>query len=176
MDIFTALHTRRSIRTYTNEPVGREAVEQLLDAAMIAPSAGNARPWQFVVVDDAEQLKKVPDINPYAAMAVKAPLGIVVCGDPSVEKYPGFWVQDCAAAVQNLLLAATGLGLGAVWTGIYPVEGRVQGFRELLGLPASLVPLALVVVGHHEGKPERKSRFEAAKVHYNRFGTGYSIS
>ncbi len=173
MDIFTALHTRRSIRKYTDEPVSREAVERLLDAAMIAPSAGNARPWQFVVVDDANLLKKAPDINPYAAMAVKAPLGIVICGDPSVEKHPGFWVQDCAAAVQNLLLAATGLGLGAVWTGIYPVEERVKGFRDLLGLPGGIVPLALVIVGHHGERPERKSRFEAAKVHRNRFGTAF---
>lgn len=170
MDIFTALHTRRSIRKYTDQAVSKEDVRTLLDAAMIAPSAGNAQPWQFVVVDDKELQKRMPDINPYAAMAPKAPLCIVVCGDTAAEKYPGFWVQDCSAAVQNLLLAATGLGLGTVWTGIYPEESRVKGFRELLGLPGHIVPLAMIVVGHHSGDPEKKSRFDAAKVHHNRFG------
>ena len=169
MDIFTALHTRRSIRKYTDEPVSKEDAHTLLEAAMIAPSAGNAQPWQFIVVDDKALQKSMPDINPYAAMAPKAPLCIVVCGDTDAEKYPGFWVQDCSAAVQNLLLAATGLGLGTVWTGIYPEASRVQGFRDLLQLPAHIIPLAMVVVGHHDGKPEKKSRFDAAKVHYNRF-------
>ena len=170
MDIFTALHTRRSIRSYTGEPVSGQAIRTLLDAAMIAPSAGNARPWQFVVVDDPEILKQVPAINSYAGMASRAPAGILVCGDLEAEKYKGFWVQDCSAAIQNMLLAATGLGLGAVWTGIYPVEERVAGFRRLLGLPDSIVPLALIVIGHPALEAERKSRFEAAKVHHNTWG------
>ena len=170
MDIFTALHTRRSIRNYTEEPVSERELHALLDAAMIAPSAGNARPWQFIVVDDPELLKQVPTLNPYAGMAPMAGTGILVCGDPDAEKYKGFWVQDCSAAIQNMLLAATGLGLGAVWTGIYPVEERVTGFRRLLGLPESIVPLALIVIGHPAVEAERKSRFEAAKVHHNAWG------
>lgn len=173
MDIFTALHSRRSIRRYTEQAVSQEEVRTVLDAAMIAPSAGNARPWQFIVVDDAALLARVPDINPYAAMAPKAPLGVAVCGDTALEKYPGFWVQDCSAAVQNMLLAATGLGLGAVWTGIYPVKERVTGFRQLLELPDHLVPLAFIVIGRHSGEPDRKSRFEAAKVHHNRFSVPF---
>ena len=170
MDIFTALHTRRSIRSYTEEPVSERELHALLDAAMIAPSAGNARPWQFIVVDDPALLKQAPIINPYAGMAPKAPVGIVVCGDRDAEKYKGFWVQDCSAAIQNLLLAATGLGLGAVWTGIYPVEERVTGFQRLLGLPETIIPLALIVIGHPATTPERKSRFDAAKVHHNAWG------
>lgn len=173
MDMLTALHTRRSIRKYTDEPVSREDIRVLLDAAMIAPSAGNSRPWQFVVIDDPQLLKKVPEINPYAAMAPKAPCAILVCGDTAVEKYKGFWVQDCSAAVQNLLLAATGIGLGTVWTGIHPLEDRVKGFRQLLKLPDHIVPLALVVLGHHEGDGDSKSRYEAEKVHYNAFGASW---
>lgn len=173
MNIFTALHSRRSVRAYTDAPVSKDDVRRLLDAAMIAPSAGNAQPWQFIVVDEPALLQKVPDINPYAAMAPKSPVSIVVCGDTAAEKYPGFWVQDCAAAVENLLLAATGLGLGTVWTGIYPLEERVRGFRDLLGLPDHVVPLALVVVGHHAGENAEKSRFDVAKVHHNRFGSDY---
>lgn len=175
MDIFTTLHTRRSIRRFTDAPVDSESVNRLLDAAMIAPSAGNARPWQFVVVDDKAVLAEVPGINKYAAMAPEAPLGIVVCGDLDRERYKGFWVQDCSAAVQNILLAATGLGLGAVWTGIYPEAERVAGFQKLLQLPERIIPLALVVVGHPAQQAERaehKSRFEPELVHRNRWGAG----
>lgn len=170
MDIFTALHTRRSIRCYSEAPVSERELHALLDAAMIAPSAGNAQPWQFIVVDDPALLKQAPVINPYAGMAPKAPAGIVVCGDPDAEKYKGFWVQDCSAAIQNMLLAATGLGLATVWTGIYPVEERVTGFQRLLKLPENIIPLALIVVGRPDAAPERKSRFDAAKVHHNVWG------
>lgn len=173
MDTLTALHTRRSIRAYTAQPVSEQDIHTLLDAAMIAPSAGNARPWQFVIVDDKALLAEMPRLNPYAGMAPKAPLGIVICGDLQREKYAGFWVQDCSAAIQNLLLAATEIGLGTVWTGIYPVEERVTGFRSLLGLPEHIIPLALVVVGHHAGSGERKSRYEAELVHRNRFGSAW---
>lgn len=167
MDVMTALHTRRSIRKFTDEPVSGEQLRILLEAAMIAPSAGNSQPWQFVVVDDKELLKQVPALNHYAQMAPSSPLGILVCGDPKAEKHPGFWVQDCSAAIQNILLAATGLGLGTVWTGIYPVEERVTGFQKLFKLPDDIIPLALVCVGQHNCEQDYKNRFDAAKVHRN---------
>lgn len=167
MDILTAIHTRRSIRTFTSAPVSEDAIKILLDAAMIAPSAGNAQPWRFVVVDDPALLAKVPAINPYAAMAPKAPLGILVCGDTASEKYPGYWVQDCSAAVQNMLLAALSQGLGTVWTGIHPMQDRVLAFQQLFQLPASLVPLGLVVIGHPAAEASHKSRYDAAKVRRN---------
>lgn len=167
MDILTAIHTRRSIRSFTDAPVSEDAVKILLDAAMIAPSAGNAQPWRFVVVDDPALLAKVPAINPYAAMAPKAPLAILVCGDTASEKYPGYWVQDCSAAVQNILLAALSLGLGTVWTGIHPMQDRVLAFQQLFQLPASLMPLGLVIIGHPAVEADRKSRYDAAKVRRN---------
>ncbi len=125
-----AIHSRRSIRKFEDKAVSEENIKDILSAAMMAPSAGNAQPWQFVVVDDRDKLNAVPDINEYAAMAKNAPLGILVCGDLSLEKYAGYWVQDCSAAIQNLLLATHAKGLGAVWTGIHPIEGRVQGFKN----------------------------------------------
>ena len=139
----------------------------MLDAAMVAPSAGNAQPWAFVVVDDPALLSRIPDIHPYAAMAAKAPLAFLVCGNLGAEKYPGFWVQDCSAAVQNLLLAATGLGLGSVWTGIYPLEERIEGFRKMFSLPEQIMPLALIVVGHTGKSAEPKSRYDSDKIHHN---------
>ena len=169
MDIFEALHTRRSIRAYTDEAVSDEDIHVLLDAAMAAPSAGNSQPWEFVVIRDKALLREVPAINPYAAMAAKAPVAILVCGNPKAEKYPGFWVQDCSAAVQNLLLAVTGRDLGAVWTGIYPLEDRVTGMRNLFKLPEHIVPLALIVVGHPAAQPKHVSRYDDQKVHIDFF-------
>ena len=167
MDTLTCIHSRRSIRRFTDEPVTDEEVHMLLDAGMIAPSAGNAQPWQFVLITDPALLARIPGVNPRASMAAEAPLTILVCGDLQAEKYPGYWVQDCSAAVQNILLAATALGLGSVWTGIYPAEDNVQGFRDLCRLPEHVIPLAALVIGRPAVQAERQSRFDAAKVHTN---------
>lgn len=171
MNVFDAIRTRRSIRKFTPEPVSPDQIRTLLQAAMMAPSAGNAQPWQLIVVDDRSILAQIPEIHPYAAMSREAAVGILVCGDLSREKYPGFWVQDCAAAVQNLLLVAHGLGLGAVWTGIYPDEGRVARFRERFSLPQHIVPLAFIPVGHPAQHPSAADRFDPARVHHNSWNT-----
>ncbi|MCL1939273.1 MAG: nitroreductase family protein [Desulfovibrionaceae bacterium] len=170
MDIFTALHTRRSVRAYTDEPISADEIQIMLDAAMIAPSAGNARPWQFIVIDDPALLAVAPSINKYAGMVPNAAAAILVCGDLSLEKYPGFWVQDCSAAIQNMMLAATGQGLGTVWTAVHPVEERVSAYCKLFALPPSIVPLALIAVGKPQKPQERLSRYEPQKIHYNAYG------
>ena len=167
MDLIEAIHTRRSIRKFQRKPVPDDRVHDLLAAAMSAPSAGNQQPWHFVAITDPQILGKVPDINPYAAMAKGAPLAILVCGDLDLEKYPGYWVQDCSAAVQNLLLAAHGKGLGAVWTGIYPLSDRVEGFKKLCHLPEKVIPLALVVIGYPAQNLSAEDRFRADRVHWN---------
>jgi nitroreductase len=126
-----AIHNRRSIRKYLDKPVPPDVLRQVLSAAMYAPSACNQQPWQFVVLDDRKLLREVPKINSYAAMAAQAPVAILVCGDSSLETVPGYWVIDCSAAVQNLLLAAHALGLGAVWTGVYPQQThRIHHARQ----------------------------------------------
>lgn len=144
-----------------------ELVEEIIGAAMMAPSAGNVRPWQFIVLDDPGVLAKIPAIHPHGSMAVKAPVSIMVCGDLSIEKYPGNWIADCSAATQNLLLAAHSRGLGAVWTGLYPEQDRIAGFRKLLGLPEHVVPLVLVPMGYPAYPGSRQDRFEPAKIHRN---------
>ncbi len=174
MNVFDAIRTRRSIRKFTPEPVSPDQVRILLQAAMMAPSAGNAQPWQFLVVDDRRLLERIPSIHPYAAMSREASVGILVCGDLSREKYPGFWVQDCAAAVQNLLLAAHGLGLGAVWTGIYPDRDREARFRELFHLPTSIIPLAFIPVGHPAQHPPTPERFDPSRIHHNTWNSPWS--
>jgi len=167
MDVMEAIHSRRSIRKFQQKPVPDELVRALLAAAMSAPSAGNQQPWHFVVITDQEILGKVPALNPYAAMAREAPLAVLICAELALEKYPGYWVQDCAAATQNMLLAAHGKGLGAVWTGITPMKDRVQGFQKLCNLPEKVLPLALVVLGYPAQTLKPEDRFRADRVHRN---------
>jgi len=167
MDALEAIHTRRSERQYLDKPIPPELLEEVLKAAMMAPSAGNSRPWQFIVLDDPEVLREIPRIHPHAAMAVDAPVSVMICGDLSLEKYPGNWIADCSAATQNLLLAAHAQGLGGVWTGVYPEQDRIEGFRRLLGLPENVVPLALIPLGYPLHAGRRVDRFESAKIHRN---------
>lgn len=170
MDVFEAMGTRRSIRKYQDKPVSPEIVRDLLGAAMMAPSAGNAQAWQFIVVDDREKLANIRNLNPNAAMAGRAPMGILVCGDRNLEKYPGYWMQDCSAAMQNLLLAAHAKGLGAVWTGILPSEDSFDGFRRMFDLPEHVMPLGFAVIGWPAQKLGAEDRYDDSKVHHNTWG------
>ncbi|HOX25532.1 MAG TPA: nitroreductase family protein [Candidatus Krumholzibacteria bacterium] len=167
MDALAAIFTRRSIRHYTAEPIRDELVETLLRAGMAAPSAGNQQAWEFMVVDDRRVLDAIPEIHPYAQMCREAPLCLAVCADLSRERYAGFWVQDCSATTQNILLAAHSLGLGAVWLGIMPGGDRARRVAQLLGLPAGVEPLSLVAVGHPAETKPAEDRFDPGKVHRN---------
>lgn len=169
MDIFEAINTRRSIRKFENKAVSDDMIRTALEAAMMAPSAGNAQPWRFIVANDREVLDATAGIHPHLKMAAQAPAGILVCADLSLEKFPGYWVQDCSAAMQNLLLALHAQGLGAVWTGIYPIEDRVVSFKTTFNLPDQVVPLGFVPLGWPAQNPKSESRFKADRVHYNTF-------
>ena len=156
---------RRSIRRYTGKDVDEKDVKKVLEAAMAAPSAGNERPWHFVVLRERRLLDGVMEVHPYAHMLEQSPVAVLVCGDPSLEKYKGFWVQDCAAATENMLIMATQLGLGAVWLGIHPIEERVHGLRLLLGIPQDIVPFALVPLGHPDELKRPVDRYDDSRVH-----------
>jgi len=169
METLKAIHTRRSIRKFKPTRVSEELIDKILGAAMQAPSAGNQQPWHFIVINDRELLKEIPKFSPFASMAKDAPVAILVCGDLALEKYKGFWVQDCSAAVQNMLLAAHDLNLGAVWTAAYPMEDRTEGFRLLCGLPKDIIPLALVVLGYPEHTITADNRFRRERVHLNKW-------
>jgi nitroreductase len=159
--------SRRSVRNYTGERVTDDQVTELLKAAMSAPSAGNQQPWSFVVVRNQEVLDRIPTVHPYAAMTPHASVVIAVCGDPTAPKYPDYWVQDCSAATENVLLAAHEMGLGAVWLGVYPNKERVEGIRQLLRLPERVIPLSLIAVGYPADSPPTADRFDASLVHYD---------
>jgi len=167
MDIFEALHTRRSIRKYKNQEIPTDIVEKILAAAMMAPSAGNQQPWQFIVINDDSQKEKITSVHPYVNMVRTAPLAILVCGDLTKEKFEGYWPQDCSAAMENMLLAAHGAGLGAVWTGIYPLEDRVAKFSEICKLPEHVIPLGLAILGWPDQSPSAGNRFNPERIHYN---------
>jgi nitroreductase len=170
VDALEAIQTRRSVRKYEKSEINDEIVEKLLSAAMSAPSAVNQQPWEFIVIKDREMLDAIPTFSKFARMAAHAPLGILVCGDTRNLISPGFWVQDCSAATQNLLIAAHALGLGAVWTGVYPmdpVDGRVTGFTKHCQLPEGVVPLAFVVLGYPAETPPKQNRFDPRRIHAN---------
>ena len=166
MDTLEAINTRRSVRNYTSEPVRSDDLRTMLEAAMQAPSASNQQPWEFVVITKRELLDNIPTFSPYAHMVKGAPLGILVCADTRRLASPGFWQQDCAAATQNLLLAAHALGYGAVWTGVHPREDRVAGFSRHCNLPAGVIPFAFVVIGRPAQKVPPEKRYREGRVHH----------
>jgi nitroreductase len=169
MDLFEAIFTRRSVRKYVPGPVSESLIEELLRAAMAAPSAGNRQPWHFVVIDDRKLLDEIPKFNKYAEMLKEATLAILICGDERLERGPGYYPLDCSAAAQNLLLAAHGKGLGAVWLGIHPKEDRMVKMRDLVGVPDGIHPFALIAVGHPAEPAPRIDRFDPVRVHRNRW-------
>lgn len=159
------ISSRRSVRKYTGERVTDDQVTELLKAAMSAPSAANQQSWCFVVIRSQEVLDRIPSVHPYAAMTPSASAVIVVCGDVADLKFKEYWVQDCSAATENVLLAAHEMGLGAVWLGVHPTEERVEGIRQLLGLPDHIIPLSLIPVGHPAEEHPAADRFDAGRVH-----------
>lgn len=170
MDLLEGIFKRRSIRSFVkDEPVEDEKVDMLLKSAMSAPSAGNEQPWHFIVIDDRKILDEVPEIHPYAGMVKSAPLAILVCGDTSLEKHKGFWVQDCSAAIENILLATQGVGLEAVWCGIYPNEARAEAFKEKFVLPENVIPLGIVLIGYSEKEGFKVDRFKEERIHKNKW-------
>ncbi|MFO7959083.1 MAG: nitroreductase family protein [Candidatus Brocadiia bacterium] len=165
MDAYEALMTRRSIRSYTDEPVSDEDVEKILRAAMAAPSAGNEQQWHFVVIRDDETMGHIMDVHPYSGMLAEADVCIAVLADLSLEKHKGYWVQDASAATQNILLAAHALGLGAVWLGVHPVEEREEGLKAILNLPDGVECLSLVSIGHPAEPAGPADRYDPERVH-----------
>ncbi|MEA3463330.1 MAG: nitroreductase family protein [Bacteroidota bacterium] len=158
---------RRSIRRFTDQKIDNEQIKIMLTAAMYAPSAVNMQPWHFVVIDDSSMMEQIMEIHPYARMLQSASHAIVVCGDELLQHDDGYWVVDCGAATQNLLLAAHTLGLGACWVGLHPREERKTSFSRLLHLPSHVKPFALVALGYPEERKPRPDRFHPEKVKYN---------
>ena len=142
----------------------------VLQAAMAAPSAGNKQPWQFIVVTERLTLNTLADKLQYAKMLKDAPAAIIVCGD-TTRAFDGieaeFWIQDCSATSQNILLAVEALGLGAVWTGIYPMPDRVTAVQEILNLPNTVIPLSVIPIGHPDGPQNPKHNWNPGLIRWD---------
>ncbi len=165
--------TRTSIRQYTDQAISADTIEILLRAGMAAPTAVNKQPWHFVAITSKDKLKELAATNPNARMLEQAPLTIVVCGDmqKALEgEGQQLWIQDCSAATENILLAAHALGLGAVWTALYPRDDRAKGAVEVLKLPEHIVPLCAIIIGYPAEQPEPKDKWKPENVSYNEFG------
>jgi nitroreductase len=161
---------RRSVRRFEERTLGPDEITQLLQAAMAAPSASNRRPWEFVVLTDEERLRQLRQRLPFGRY--RAPVAIIVCGNLR-RAYPwparDFWIEDCSAATENILLCATGLGLGSVWIGVYPLKPLVGAISRLLGLPKHIVPLGVVYVGYPAETPAPRSQYDESRVHWQRY-------
>ena len=163
MTLSEAIRARRSVRAYTDAPIPEEHVRALLEAAMLSPSARNARPWEFFVTAKKDLITQLAAVSPYAGHVAGAPLAIVVCG-PREERPGGdYWPQDCGAAIQNLLLQAVELGYGTCWCGLYPNRDRAAATAALLG--TDLSPVALISVGVPAEAPAMRGFYEESKVH-----------
>ncbi len=169
MDALEAIYTRRSVRKYTDKALTQEEIDILMKAAMQAPSAGNGQPWEFVIITNKEAREKIAAMNVYANMAKDAPMTILVCGNLSRTKMPQYWQQDCSAVVQNIMLAAHAIGLGTVWTGIYPEEDRVAGFSKTFNLPENVLPLGAIVVGHPANDTPQVDRYDESRIHFEKY-------
>ena len=161
------IRARRSVRKFkSGVTIPRDHVERMLEAAMMAPSACNTRPWEFYVVESREIMGRLAEIHPYAQMLGSASLAIVVCARPEVQegKCAGYWPLDCGAAVENLLLQAVELGYGTCWCGCWPSERVANAIAEALG--AKSVPVALISVGAPDEAPAQRGHYDPGKVHW----------
>lgn len=167
MDVRECILKRRSIRKFKDDLVSDSDIALLLEAAMAAPSACNKKPWEFYVIKDKSYLNAIKSVSRFAKY--NAPLAIVVCGNKNKSlsnKDNDFWIQDCSAAIENILLTAVSLGLGSVWCGLYPINAHVNKARDILGVDDSIVPLALVYIGYPLEEPVSRINVNDDCVHY----------
>jgi len=169
MEILNGILTRRSIRKYTDGLISREKMEKLIKYGMYAPSARNSQPWHFVLLNDRKIFLKVEEFQPHTLMLKHAQWGIVVCGDDQLAHTPDYWPVDCAAATENILLAAHGMGFGAVWLGIYPRPERVSAMKDLLNLPPYIHAFSIVSVGYPDQILPNPERFHPERIHLNQW-------
>lgn len=171
MNIQDSIYSRRSIRDYQEKPVSKEDIDHLLKAAMAAPSAMNIKPWEFIVITETDVLDKIRSALMFGKF--NAPAAIAVCGNTSFFKNPmagKFWVQDCSAATQNIMLAAVGLGLGTVWCGVHPIHVFKKRISEILAIPDHVVPLNIIYVGYPAEEKPARTQYNASRVHWHAYG------
>jgi nitroreductase len=169
MNTLKAILTRRSIRQYKKKKISKEKINQILKAAMYAPSAMNYQPWHFIVLNKREDIDHLYAINRHAEMVLKAPLALIICGDTNAEMDTDYLVQDCSAATQNALLAIHDLGLGGVWISAYPNKDTIDGIRTYYGIPENIVPVSIISLGYPAEEVKAENRYNKSRVHLNKW-------
>ena len=167
MELKEVLLKRRSVRKFKEEPVSDEMINELLHAAMSGPSACNKRPWEFYVVTNEDKLKELKSASMFTKISAK--LVIIVCGNLSnalPKQMAEYWIQDCSAATENILLRATDLGLAAVWCGIHPQKRAIEKVQKILDIPEKQIPLNIIFIGHPDENPEARDQYDEKRVHY----------
>lgn len=163
--------TRASVRKFTDREISRDTIETLVKAGMAAPTAMNKQPWEFVAVTDRAVLDSIEAVHPYSNLKT-ATAAIIVCGNmqKTIEgEGQSYWIQDCSAATENVLLAAHAMGLGAVWCGVYPIQDRVAPLKEVLGMPSYVIPLNVIALGYPEGEVHPKDKWNPEALHFNKY-------
>lgn len=169
MNTLETINKRRSIRKFTDKEITDGQITALLKAAMLAPTGRNIQEWEFLVIKNKETLKKITTVHPYAGMLAEADAAIIVCGNMEKEGAENFWVGDCGAATQNILLAATDMGLGSVWLGVQNSAERTEDIEKLFALPAHIKPFNIIALGYPAEEKAQVDRFDAGKVHYEKW-------
>lgn len=169
MEIQDTLLDRRSIRKYKDQKISKESFDKILKAAMYAPSAMNLQGWQFIVIDDKEILVDTIKSIPYAEMLRQSASAIIVCGDSSVEKNESWLLQNCSAAIQNILLSAHGLGIGSCWIAIHGMDDVYKSIKTQFKLPENIVPVSLISLGFSDEVVKVEERFKQDKIHFNKW-------
>ena len=169
-DILDVIFKRRSVRIYDRRSVDQDTLTKLLKAGMAAPSASNGKPWEFIAITDKDTLKKLQTKIKYGKY--NAPAAIVVCANLELaanESSYRFWVQDCSAATENIMIAAAGMGLGSVWIGSYPKDDVMQNLREILGIPENVHPLSLIYIGYPAEEVTPRTQYDQTRVHIDQY-------
>jgi len=169
MEVQEALLNRRSIRKYTDRKISKENLDKILKAAMYSPSAMNLQAWQFIVIDDKGILVETIKSIPYAEMLRQSAAAIIVCGDSLVEKNESWLLQNCSAAIQNILLSAHGLGIGSCWIAIHGMDDVYKNIKAQFNLPENIVPVSLISLGYPDEVVKAEERFKHDKIHYNKW-------
>lgn len=170
-DVIDNIMTRTSIRQYTDNAIAADTLETILKAGFAAPSAMNKQPWEFIVVTERTMLDSLAAVHPYSRLQ-SAAAAILVCGNmkKAIEgEGRGYWIQDCSAASENILLAAHAFGLGAVWCGVYPNNNVLPGVKEVLGLPEYITPLNIIALGFPAENPDPKDKWNPEAIHYQKW-------
>ncbi|MDR0761763.1 MAG: nitroreductase family protein [Campylobacteraceae bacterium] len=165
--VLSVIRERKSVRSFKDgdKAIPKETLDAIIKAAFAAPSAVNLQPWHFIIIDKRDILNALGDGLPYVKMIYDTPAAIVVCADSTISEL--YWIVDCAAAAQNILLSVEAFGLGAVWTAVYPQKERISFVKKLLNLPENIIPLNVIPIGYPKGTNKAKDKYKAKKVHIN---------